>query len=576
MMRRMIASLFLLLARCAQPGAPDAGAPTRVLDGAAAVEDHRADAGQVRTEDAAAAADGAEAPDAGTREDAMSSEDAEPSTEAAFDVARWRRSVIYFVMTDRFVDGDPNNNGSSECYDPTAPNLFHGGDFAGIQQRLGYLEELGVDALWITPIPIQVPRRGDWCGYHGYWADLDDPDDGLLEPRLGTEDELRGLIDEMHARSQRLIIDMVVNHPGRDARITRTHPEWFHPWEGCSSLGSPDLFCDLSGLPDFAHERPEVVAYLNEHSRSWMRRFAFDGIRMDTVKHVPVSYFADDFVPAVLEERPALYLMGEIFDEGSYDLPVRYHSAGFHGFLDFPLRRALIESLARGGSLARVALRVREVIDRLGLDYALLRPTFIDNHDVPRFPREMQSAYADDKKAELHRLALAVLFLSPGIPQLYMGNELGAAHADHREDFPTWAFEPVQRRGAKPGWVGDPADTFDFVAELSRLRRSIPALHEGHYVELWRPDGGAEIWAFYRRTGSSRVVVVLNGGDQRVEDHLLPIGRNSRLTSEDLAAMHESMPWQQVLGGSEARLEFDEDRAWVTVGPRSVSVYTLP
>lgn len=492
-----------------------------------------------------------------------------------FDAARWRRSVIYFVMTDRFVDGDPNNNGAPDCYDPQAPNLFHGGDFAGLRQNLDYLQALGADALWITPVPQQVPRRGDWCGYHGYWADLDDPDPGLLEPHLGREEELHGLIDDLHARDQRLLIDLVVNHPGRESRITRTRPEWFHPWEGCADAGAAELYCDLSGLPDFAHERPEVADYLTELSASWMRRFAFDGIRMDTVKHVPVSYFADHFVPAVLAERPALYLMGEIFDEGSYNLPVRYRSAGFHGFFDFPLRRALIQAVAPGGSMAAPAVRVREVIERLGIESALLRPTFLDNHDVPRFAGELSDDYTEEKKAELHRLALAVLFLSPGIPQLYMGDELGAAQDDNRQDFPTWAFDEDARAGAKEGFVGDPAVNFAHVAALARLRREVPALHDGHYQELWRPDGGADVWVFYRRAQESRVIVAFNGGDQPVTAHGLPIRRNPHLSPEDQAAMAEGRVWTQVFGDP-AALTFKADQAEVSLSPRGVVVFRAP
>lgn len=492
-----------------------------------------------------------------------------------FDAARWRRSVIYFVMTDRFVDGDPNNNGAPDCYDPQAPNLFHGGDFAGLRQNLDYLQALGADALWITPVPQQVPRRGDWCGYHGYWADLDDPDPGLLEPHLGREEELHGLIDDLHSRDQRLLIDLVVNHPGRESRITRTRPEWFHPWEGCADAGAAELYCDLSGLPDFAHERPEVANYLTELSASWMRRFAFDGIRMDTVKHVPVSYFADHFVPAVLAERPELYLMGEIFDEGSYNLPVRYRSAGFHGFFDFPLRRALIQAVAPGGSMAAPAVRVREVIERLGIESALLRPTFLDNHDVPRFAGELSDDYTEEKKAELHRLALAVLFLSPGIPQLYMGDELGAAQDDNRQDFPTWAFDEDARAGAKEGFVGDPAVNFAHVAALARLRREVPALHDGHYQELWRPDGGADVWVFYRRAQESRVIVAFNGGDQPVTAHGLPIRRNPHLGPEDQAAMAEGRVWTQVFGDP-AALTFKADQAEVSLSPRGVVVFRAP
>lgn len=540
--------------------------------------------------DASEISDGSRSLDAGT----IPGEDAapEPSRDAGpgdadradggeepptgLDVDRWRRAVIYFVMTDRYVDGDPTNNGGPDCYDPQAPNLFHGGDFAGIQQHLGYLEELGADSLWITPLPRQTPRRGDWCGYHGYWANWDDPDDGALEPHLGDDAALHALIAAMHERGQALIVDQVVNHPGREAPITRTHPDWFHPHEGCAQAGDPQVYCDLAGLPDFAHERPEVARYLTDLSVNWVRRFAFDGIRMDTVKHVSLEYFRDHYVPGVLAARPNLYLMGEIYDEGSYDLQTRYLQAGFQGFFDFPLRRALIQSLAKGGSLAPLAVRVREGVERLGLEAALLRPTFLDNHDVPRFIREFDGRYSTPERIARYRLALAVLFTVPGIPQLYMGDELGAAQEDNRVDHPSWAFQGATRAGSKEGYLGDPEETFRWVAQLARLRRETPALHSGNYVELWRPDGGAELWAFYRRVGESRVIVAFNAGDTSVEGHALPTGRNGKLNDEDQAAIAPGASYRVLAGDPAARLEFEAQQVRVHLAPRAVAIFTLP
>jgi alpha-amylase len=237
---------------------------------------------------------------------------------ASFDARTWQGSVIYFVLTDRFSNGDRSNDGDATCTDPASPTLFHGGDFAGLADRLDYIEELGADAIWITPVLHQLEtRHGDQCGYHGYWADLTFPDDGALEAKLGGAEGLDALIDAVHARGMRLIVDYVVNHPGRNARITRDRPEFFHPDRpACEGLGDPEITCSLSGLPDFAHEREDVREYLDAMSDRFVRRFAFDAIRMDTVKHVPASYYADHWIPTVTAARPDLYLVGELFDEG--------------------------------------------------------------------------------------------------------------------------------------------------------------------------------------------------------------------------------------------------------------------
>ena len=104
----------------------------------------------------------------------------------------WRRQVLYLVMPDRFVNGDTQNDelGVPGCFDPSSPVRYHGGDLAGLEGRLDYLEELGVTALWTTPVYAQTTGRKDRpCPYHGYWADFAVPDDGRVEPRLGGADE---------------------------------------------------------------------------------------------------------------------------------------------------------------------------------------------------------------------------------------------------------------------------------------------------------------------------------------------------------------------------------------------------
>jgi alpha-amylase len=142
----------------------------------------------------------------------------------------WKREVIYLVLPDRFQNGDLGNDalGQPDCTDPTNPKLFHGGDLRGLRERIPYLRDLGVTAVWITPLYAQVPRKDGACGYHGYWADLGEPDDGAMEPKLGTPDDVSALVDDLHASGMKLIVDLVVNHAGRGARIAqaRTPTRW--------------------------------------------------------------------------------------------------------------------------------------------------------------------------------------------------------------------------------------------------------------------------------------------------------------------------------------------------------------
>jgi alpha-amylase len=421
----------------------------------------------------------------------------------------WLRQVIYLVVTDRFTNGDPANDGlgQPDCLDPHAPSLFHGGDLAGLRSRIGYMKDLGVTALWPTPLPAQVPRRADACGYHGYWADLVDPDDRALEPKLGTWTDVEALTGALHAAGMKLMIDMVVNHSGRGARIVTQRPDWFHSDAAPEALADPDVFKSLHGLPDFAQENPEVAAYLTGMSRRWVERVKPDAIRMDTAKHVPPGYFAHDFVPAVHAAAPGIFLLAEVFDDAKIARTLPVLDAGFDSAFHFPLHRALVEALAKRGSLDAVADAMAQGIATLGPERARKLVTMIDNHDVPRFASEMPAGMGASERLARGALALTLLFTLPGIPQLYYGDELGlpGAGPENRLDMPAWAWTTADR-------PPDAQATFALVQRLVRVRTSAPELASGAYVELARPHGsGGNVLAFARVLGERHLLVVING-----------------------------------------------------------------
>ncbi|MEM9072803.1 MAG: alpha-amylase family glycosyl hydrolase, partial [Myxococcota bacterium] len=254
--------------------------------------------------------------------------------------------------------------------------------------------------------------------------------------------------------------------------------------------------------------------YITAHSVCWLERFEIDAVRMDTVKHVPLSYFRDEWIPAARAVRP-LYLLGEVFNSNPYDSQRQYLDAGFDGLFDFRLRDALVFGLGHGGSLDDAAQRVAEAWSALGPRRARLRSLFLENHDVPRFASEIR---AEGNAAVMrYHLALAVMITTPGIPQLYAGTELGmAGHwPDNRRDFPGWGFVPEERTPHE-GYLGNPGETFNLTRDLLHLRRARAALHLGDYVELWRPGGsGVPLYAFTREAGGERVIVTLSTGPVR-------------------------------------------------------------
>jgi len=519
-------------------------------------------------------ADGAEPPDA----DAI---DARDESDAGLEGHRWEDEVVYFVLTDRFVNGDPTNDGDATCTDPAGPRVFHGGDLQGLTQSLEYIADLGASTIWITPVQRQVGRRGTRCGYHGYWSDLEDPDDGEIEARLGGAPALTALLDAMHARGMRLMMDVVVNHVGYDARLTRTRPEWFHSPTTCMSLGDPTVSCPIYGLPDLAQERPEVSSYLVAQTESLASRFAFDALRVDTVKHVPVSFFADAWLPAVHAGRPDTYVIGELFDDSSLAPFDAYYDAGFDGLFDFPLRRALIDGIARRGSLNDVATAIQAPIDRWGIERARLRGTMIDNHDVARFLSDCSEGMPIEEQRERLAMALGVIFTSPGIPHLYYGTELGMLGSsnsddDNRRDLPGWALGPTPWPDSPMHHLPAPARAHEIVRSLASLRAAHAALRRGGYAELWRPGGGAaELLAYFRSEGSSRVVVAIHGGDTAIRGLATTWAMNRGISASDRAAFPDGTALVERLGlapGAAARIE--GGRVVFDLPPRSIAVFT--
>jgi glycosidase len=431
----------------------------------------------------------------------------------------WRRQVIYLALVDRFANGSTKNDnlGLPGCFDARDPQKWHGGDFVGMRGRLSYLTDLGVSALWVTPAYRQSPGPTGRCGYHGYWADFADPDDGAVEPRLGTPDELSALADALHGAGMGFILDMVVNHAGDGARIVGQQPDWFHDPARCGRLGDRDLYCPYrAGIHDFAQEKAEVASYLSQQSAGWVRRFAVDGIRMDTARYVLPSYFHDSWVPAVRAERP-LFLVAEVFSETVGDLKP-YLDAGFDSTFNFPLRGALVSAVGHEQSLDAVASVLAEEQRQLGADRARALVNFIDNHDTPRFTNEPGFGVANDEIRLRQHLALAIAFAAPGIPQIYAGDELGlygGNDPDNRRDMPAWAWTAAGRAASQPpDAMPDAQRTYSFVQRLIALRKGHAALADGDYRELWRPNGWTtrNVLAFLRSDASEQLVLVANGG----------------------------------------------------------------
>lgn len=442
----------------------------------------------------------------------------------------WQDEVIYFAMTDRFANGNTaNDNGpdrtAGDRADRTSPLAWHGGDFAGLKAKIeeGYFRRMGFTALWVSPVVLQVPAINTgsgpsagrpFAGYHGYWAE----DFRKVDPHFGTLEEYRALINTAHRNGIKVIQDIVVNHAGYDATLTKTNPEWFHTPADCDASTNKTTDCALAGLPDFRQDLPAVTAYLNDFVKYWRDTTGIDGLRIDTMKHVPDAYWTQFFAPGGAGDPAKLWSVGEVFDGNPASLAHFMNDLGAPSVFDFALYYAIKDQLSSaGGNLDRMA----DVFAQDGVYRDATRlTTFVDNHDVRRFVSEVtERGGTQAQAAERLDLALSTLYFSRGTPSVWQGTEYAQAGKGDPYDYPLGEGNREDMNFSR--LAGSPLD--ERLGALAAARAKYRALTRGAQQELWRPNGGAPILA-YRRVISGvngaagqPVVFVVNGGDTDVD-----------------------------------------------------------
>ena len=490
-------------------------------------------------------------------------------------------------MTDRFENGDRANDalGIAECFDPDSPTKFHGGDWMGLSQRIDYLKDLGVTAVWVTPAYQQVgqigPVENASCGYHGYWPDFTMPNIIATEPKLGGDTALNSLIQTLQDNGLKFILDQVVNHAGYNSHITRLETSWFNPSRPlCATLGNPVVFCDLAGLPDFDFRNGAVVQYITQQSIGWAEQFALDGVRMDTAKHVPLSYFQNTWIPLINQTQPDLFLVGEILEQNSIERLKPFIEAGFDSVFNFPLQKAMVETFAQGQSVDRVANQVQETLATFGAR-SLMLTNLLDNHDLPRFINTPEFGVSEDQIRRRYHLALGSLFTLPGIPQLYYGNEIGmygGPDPDNRRDMPDWAWTKAGRTSGGSGFLSNPQETFSYVQKLIQIRKSNPALHSGYYAEMHRQNGqpNLDVYAFFRGLGDNRIVVVINNSPLTSSLLNIPVQDNSEIESVDRLALADGSVLEDLLKiGAPSTIIIQDSAVKVDMPAKTIGIYRL-
>ena len=431
-----------------------------------------------------------------------------------------QEDIIYFLITDRFKNPDIEDAATQ-----TLPNLkqYHGGTFQGIEEKIPYLQDLGITALWITPVYLNIGRIFDTDSYHGYWAmdfDLIDP---VLAPGApgNSKAALKELVEKLHEVGIKVILDMVVNHTGYHNQRYRNYPKteqfegWFNRGGGDEKKG------ELSGLPDFNHDLPDVRDFFVNNITDWIEETGIDAIRMDTVKHVEDAFWYA-FKAYVRGPHKNVTLIGEVLTPEVSAIAYYQTLMDFDSLFDFPLQQTILETLVREKGpmtwLAKPRLGENESDGVLDVDtkfYANANRlvTLLDNHDLDM--GRIKTAIFDhighwdrDLGMKMLKACLAFLFTTRGIPQLYYGTEIGmegGKDPDNRDAFRwDWLVEGNTSREAQEGKA-----TFEFVKRLINIRRNHPSLQHGYLFTLYVDH---YIYAFMREYRGELILVVMNNG----------------------------------------------------------------
>ena len=444
--------------------------------------------------------------------------------------------VIYFLMPDRFADGDASNNDpakSKGLYDRSKGRHYHGGDLQGLIDKLPYLKSLGVTAIWTTPFYDNNDRLDTkevyegvpaTTGYHGYGA----VDMYAVDEHLGEMAKLREFVQKAQALGFKVIQDQVANHTGPYhvwANDPPT-PTWWNGtlenhlsnnWQKWTAMNPratyqtqkrniDGWFIDI--LPDFNQDDAEVEKYLIQNSLWWLEMNGFDAIRMDTLPHVPRAFW-QKWGSAIKKEYPNVNILGELYD-GDPAL-ISYFQTGRRGhdgidtqidtLYDFALFYPIRNAFGQGKN-------VREISQIFSKDWLYpnseVLTTFLGVHDMPRFMNE------EGATIEGLKLAQTLIMTSRGTPLLYYGDELamrGGGDPDNRRDFP--GGFPGDNRNAftNSGRTAEERDVWNHLALLGKLRLENAALRRGKSLDLLDEE---QQMAYVRMTETEAVLVVFN------------------------------------------------------------------
>ena len=410
---------------------------------------------------------------------------------APYQQRHFQDEVFYFVLPDRFYNGDPSNDQGAAAddikraqsrggFDKTHKGMYHGGDLSGLTQKLPYLDNMGVSAIWLTPILRNRAMQAGTSGYHGYWI-LDFTE---IDPHLGSNAELKHFIDQAHKRNIKVFFDIITNHTADVIKYQECHGDdglgWLVKGDDCPFISLNDLAQgksytplipagdeaikspawlndmsmyhnqgdsfwqgesavrgDFSGLDDLYTQKDDVVNGMIAIYKDIIDEFKPDGFRIDTVKHVNIEFW-QQFSPALMQHAKKqgienFFMFGEVYSFEPENLSVFTTEAKLPSVLDFAFQGAVTKALVeQQGTDVLAQLFAKDHLytskDKVNSTDANQLVNFTGNHDMGRFAYSLKASkhnYSEQAQVKRNLLANAMMFFTRGVPVTYYGDEQG-------------------------------------------------------------------------------------------------------------------------------------------------------
>ena len=354
----------------------------------------------------------------------------------------WDEAVIYFAVTDRFFDGDAENNDAYGVGDynigEKGGSSYHGGDFAGLNQKLDYLKDLGVNTIWITPIVENITEdqhdnKTDTAtyGYHGYWAS----DFTKLNKHLGTEQQFKALLDAAHSKGMKIMVDVVLNHAGYGTEkyfnsiLTDADGNSISMIrDSNNTISGDDKYDSLSDLPDFVTENKAVTDQLVAWQTEWMSKYNIDYYRVDTVKHVETTTW-EAFKNSLTKVNPDFKMIGEYSGAGYANNAGELGTGSMDALLDFDFNDFAQKFVTGDISGVESSLQKRNG----AINNTATMGSFLSSHDEDSLQYKLvnESKISEEEAYNLMKVAATLQITAKGQPVLYYGEEIGQGGANN-------------------------------------------------------------------------------------------------------------------------------------------------